>query len=181
MDEEKPTHRPGLPTAAHLPARGMDLREETSHRGGPDLMAVSGDKRETAAWVLRVCGRPGWAEHGRAPRVDRLALLTSTTPSTEAPMGILEDVMKALERIPAWKRLQQLPERADALEQRIAALEQQLKPASGSKCPSCGAMALKLTKSTPSPEPWGSMGARQDHLQCQSCNYSDIQERNPGS
>lgn len=60
MDEEKPTHRPGLPTAAHLPARGMDLREETSRKGGPDLMTVGGEKATVSAWVLRVCGRPAW-------------------------------------------------------------------------------------------------------------------------
>ena len=131
--------------------------------------------RET--WISRVCGVPTW---GRAPRLDRLELLNSTNPTTEAPMGILEDVMKALDRIPVWRRLQQLPDRADALERRIAALEEQLKPATGSKCPSCGVMAFKLVKSTPAPEPWGSAGARQDHLHCQSCGYSDIRERDPG-
>jgi hypothetical protein len=62
MDKKKPTHRPGPPTAAHLPARDMDLREETSRKGGPDLVAVDVGKSEPAAWVLRVCGQPGWRQ-----------------------------------------------------------------------------------------------------------------------
>lgn len=73
-------------------------------------------------------------------------------------MGILEDVMKALDRIPSWKRIQQLPSEVDALEKRIKDLEGRLKPATGNQCPSCRAMAYRLVKSTPSPEPWGSMG-----------------------
>ena len=95
-------------------------------------------------------------------------------------MGILEDVMKTLDRIPNWKRIQAAPKELDALELRIKALEAVLKPASGATCPSCRAMAYKLTRSTPSPEPWGSMGARQDHYLCGQCQYADIQERNPG-
>lgn len=81
MDEEKPTRRPDEPKAAHLPAHGRPclLPEETE--GSPDLMAAGGEK--VSAWVLRVCGWPTW---GRAPRVGRLELLSSTTPPTEAPM-----------------------------------------------------------------------------------------------
>jgi hypothetical protein len=95
-------------------------------------------------------------------------------------MGILEDVMKTLDRIPAWKRVQALPEKVTALEQRIAALEARLKPATGRQCPSCGEMTFKLMKSTPAEEPWGSMGVREDHLACSSCNYTDSIQRNPG-
>lgn len=88
--------------------------------------------------------------------------------------------MKALDRIPNWKRIQAAPKEIEALEMRIKALEATLKPPSGAQCPSCGAMAYKLMRSTPSPEPWGSMGARQDHFACSACPYTDIQERNPG-
>lgn len=96
-------------------------------------------------------------------------------------MGILEDVMKALDRIPSWKRIQQLPTEVDSLEKRIKNLESRLQPATGNQCPSCRAMAYRLIKSTPSPEPWGSMGARQDHFACSSCSYTDVKERNPGA
>ena len=95
-------------------------------------------------------------------------------------MGILEDVLSALERIPAWKRLQQLPARVEALESRISQLEAKLQPATGQECPSCGAMNFKLIKSTPAPEPWGRMGVRQDHLACSACSYTDIRDRDPG-
>ena len=89
-------------------------------------------------------------------------------------MGILEDVIKALERIPAWKRLQAMPEKMTALEARIAALEQQLKPASGERCPSCGAMAFKLLKSEPAKGGLGRLGARDYHYQCSGCQYNDV-------
>lgn len=95
-------------------------------------------------------------------------------------MGVIEDVMKALERIPSWKRVQNLPTQMDELAKRIKALEDRLKPASGEQCPKCRAMAFSLVRSTPSPEPWGSMGARQDHYECGECHYQDIRERNPG-
>jgi hypothetical protein len=41
-------------------------------------------------------------------------------------MGLLEDVMKALDRIPVWKRLQGVPAEVDSLKGRIAALEEKL-------------------------------------------------------
>jgi predicted RNA-binding Zn-ribbon protein involved in translation (DUF1610 family) len=95
-------------------------------------------------------------------------------------MGILEDVMKALERIPAWKRLNAMPQEMAALEARIRALEEKLKPATGSKCPKCGVMSLALEKSQPAPPPWGAMGAREDHYRCTHCGYTDVRQRDPG-
>jgi predicted RNA-binding Zn-ribbon protein involved in translation (DUF1610 family) len=94
-------------------------------------------------------------------------------------MGILEDVMKTLDRIPAWKRLQAMPEKVTALEARIAALEQQIKPASGEKCPSCGAMAFKLLKTEPAPQPWARIGQRSYHYRCSNCQYQDTHQRGP--
>ena len=95
-------------------------------------------------------------------------------------MGILEDVIKALERIPAWKRLNALPAEITTLQQRVAALEAKLTPAAGDRCPSCGAMTFKLMSSGPAPEPWGHMGARQDNYACSSCTYTDERQRDPG-
>lgn len=94
-------------------------------------------------------------------------------------MGILEDVIKALERIPAWKRLQAMPEQVTALEARIADLEQKLKPANGEKCPSCGAMAFKLLKSEPLRGGLGHMGVRNYQYQCQQCQYTDARTTPP--
>ena len=95
-------------------------------------------------------------------------------------MGILEDVIKALERIPTWKRLQTAPERIDALDKRLSELEARMQPATGDRCPSCKAMAYKLIRSGPAPDPWGSMGVREDHYGCIQCGYTDSRQRNPG-
>ena len=37
-------------------------------------------------------------------------------------MGIVDDVLKVLDRIPIWKRLQEVPREVDELKKRIAAL-----------------------------------------------------------
>jgi len=92
-------------------------------------------------------------------------------------MGILEDVMKTLDRIPVWKRLQALPPEVDALAKRVAALEARLAPATGDQCPKCRAMAFKLERTEPEPPPWGSMGAMQNVLQCSSCGYQRIDKQ----
>lgn len=95
-------------------------------------------------------------------------------------MGILEDVMKALDRIPAWKRVNALPAEVDKLAARVKALEDKLAPAVGEKCPSCGVMGFRLRKSGPAPHPWGEMGVRQDDYSCTNCEYTDSRQRNPG-
>lgn len=95
-------------------------------------------------------------------------------------MGILEDVMRALERIPAWKRVQAMPAEVDALRARIEALERRLQPASGDMCPRCRALTFKLMRTIPEPSPFGALGALQDELECSSCGYKTVRNRNPG-
>jgi hypothetical protein len=61
-------------------------------------------------------------------------------------MGFIEDILSALDRIPIWKRLQELPKETDDLKKRIADLEQQL----GGKWPAdickyCGERAVRLS------------------------------------
>lgn len=92
-------------------------------------------------------------------------------------MGLLDDVMKTLDRIPIWKRLQTLPPEVDALTKRVAALEARLAPATGDQCPKCRAMTFKLDRTEPEPEPWGSMGAMQTVRRCSSCNYERIDKQ----
>lgn len=41
-------------------------------------------------------------------------------------MGMLEDILKALDRTPRWKRLQEVPSEVDELKSRVAALEGKL-------------------------------------------------------
>lgn len=94
-------------------------------------------------------------------------------------MGILEDVMKALERIPAWKRVTALPDEVAQLQKRVAQLEQRIAPASGDACPSCRTMNFSLIESRRAAPPWGDMGAMEDVFRCSRCNYERIDSRNP--
>lgn len=94
-------------------------------------------------------------------------------------MGVLEDVIKALERIPAWKRMLNMQSEISDLQARVKALESRLAPATGEQCPKCRSMSFNLLNSTPAPAPWGEMGVRQDHFACSACGYTDTRERNP--
>jgi hypothetical protein len=60
-------------------------------------------------------------------------------------MGMLDDIMKALDRWDVWKRVQETPDRVDELTRRIAALEEKYggkRP--GDACPFCGERAFRL-------------------------------------
>ena len=60
-------------------------------------------------------------------------------------MGIVDDVLKAFDRIPIWKRLQEIPRELDELKARIAAIEEkQGGKWPGNVCPFCGAQAVRL-------------------------------------
>lgn len=91
-------------------------------------------------------------------------------------MGLLEDIMKALDRIPAWKRLQQLPDEVARLERRVKQLESQLEPG-GNKCPKCGAMTFMLQSSRPMPGGLGHLGVLQDQMRCTSCGHEEHRTR----
>lgn len=88
-------------------------------------------------------------------------------------MGILEDTLKALERIPAWKRLNALPSELAELRARVDALERRL-AGGGEICPKCKNPAFMLEKTEPAPPPWGRMGEKIDSLRCSSCGHSDV-------
>lgn len=95
-------------------------------------------------------------------------------------MGILEDVLKALERVPGWKRIAGLPDELDALKARVAALEARLAPASGRECPSCGAVAYRLISSAPEQGDFAGSGAMVDHYACGACPHTNQVHRDPG-
>ena len=95
-------------------------------------------------------------------------------------MGILEDVLTALDRVPGWKRIAALPAEVDALKLRVAALEARLQPATGAMCPKCRAMTFMLEESRADPGPFGRLGATQDVYRCSSCQYERIDHKNPG-
>lgn len=92
-------------------------------------------------------------------------------------MGVLEDVMKALERIPLWKRVSKLPEEVEALEKRVTELEARLSRAKGDQCPKCREMAFTLESSVPMTGALGRLGAMHDQYRCSACGYTDRRTR----
>jgi hypothetical protein len=58
-------------------------------------------------------------------------------------MGILDDVLKALDRIPGWKRVQGLPAELDALAARVKALEDALAGPNHEYCGKCGERSMR--------------------------------------
>lgn len=92
-------------------------------------------------------------------------------------MGMIEDVMKALERIPAWKRLSALPAELDQLKQRVSAIEARLAPAGGTVCPRCREPRFMLESAGPEPGPFGDLGARQYRYRCSSCSFEEVREQ----
>lgn len=91
-------------------------------------------------------------------------------------MGILEDVMKAIERIPGWKRIAAAPDEIETLKRRIEALEAKLAPATGEQCPICKAPHFKVISSEPHPE-FGFAGVKVDTLQCAACSHTEQRNR----
>jgi len=62
-------------------------------------------------------------------------------------MGMIDDIMKALDRWEVWRDLQQVPTKMEALERRIAELETKLGGKwPGDVCPYCGAQAFRLER-----------------------------------
>lgn len=63
-------------------------------------------------------------------------------------MGIVEDILKAFDRIPGWARIQQLPSEVDELKKRLAAMEEKY---SGKwppdVCKFCGERGMRMNAS----------------------------------
>jgi ribosomal protein L37AE/L43A len=85
-------------------------------------------------------------------------------------MSIIDDVLKAFDRIPIWKRLQEIPAETDALKQRVADIEEKLNgkwPAD--VCRFCGERAVRLDRSL-----IDGKGMVQEHWQCAKCEKEDV-------
>lgn len=59
-------------------------------------------------------------------------------------MGVVGDVIDALQKLPWWKRLGDVPDRLEILEGKVAELAAQLEPAPGRRCEGCGHLTLRL-------------------------------------
>jgi C4-type Zn-finger protein len=88
-------------------------------------------------------------------------------------MGVLADILNALDRWPEWKKVKETPARVDELEKRIAALESRPERAPGEACPKCRAYKFHVEKSAAAPGHFGQMGMRQYHWLCDECGYTD--------
>ena len=94
-------------------------------------------------------------------------------------MGVLEDFIGMLDRIPIWKRLGQVPAEIDELKQQMAALEERLKVVPGETCPACGERAMRLTFTS------GVRGSppnqyRRDEYRCAKCEHTEERAVNFG-
>jgi hypothetical protein len=86
-------------------------------------------------------------------------------------MGLLEDVLNVLDRVPIWKRLKQVPAEVDEIKERIIALEDRL----GSKWPAdvcrfCGERAARLSSSRAAND----KGIVTEYWHCEKCQESDL-------
>jgi hypothetical protein len=83
----------------------------------------------------------------------------------ENSMGIVEETLKVLDRIPIWKRLSELPAEVDELKKRTAELETKLNGKwPGDVCRYCGARSARLSS-----PPRGN----QEHWLCGECGKTD--------
>jgi len=75
---------------------------------------------------------------------------------------MIDDILKALDRIPGWKRVQELPVEVDELKKRVAELEERLGTKwPGDICPYCGARAFRLERQD--------MHGQREIWQCTEC------------
>jgi hypothetical protein len=62
-------------------------------------------------------------------------------------MGVIEDVFKALDRVPLWRQLHEVPREVDELKARIGKLEELVNgKVPGDPCPFCGAPKFRLDR-----------------------------------
>lgn len=83
-----------------------------------------------------------------------------------------KDLLDLLDRIPAWKRLGELPAKLDEANERIAALEKRLERMPGEGCPKCGALAMRLDKPGRLTGPSENL-RRLDVWICTECGHSE--------
>jgi ribosomal protein L32 len=93
-------------------------------------------------------------------------------------MGIVDDVLRAFDRIPIWQRIQEVPKEVDELKAKVAALEEKL----GGKwphdvCKYCGHREARLHATNPT-----SKGdAIEQNWRCFKCGNHEIRIVKPGA
>lgn len=84
-------------------------------------------------------------------------------------MSLLDDIMKALDKIDDWRKVRQLPARTDQLEQRLSELEKLVGgKVPGETCRKCGTPSMRLQRTIPLPD-----GITREEWLCQECGLHD--------
>jgi hypothetical protein len=64
-------------------------------------------------------------------------------------MAVLSEITELLKRWDVWRRVEEAPNRIDALEKRVAKLETLLLRSPGEACPKCGTRHFRVEEATP--------------------------------
>lgn len=97
-------------------------------------------------------------------------------------MGLLGDILKALESSADWKRIKPLPDEVAELRKRIERLEAHLGATSAGglqQCQICNSLQFKRTGSTVDAT-FGWAGVKTDSYHCQSCGHRETRQRDEG-
>jgi predicted RNA-binding Zn-ribbon protein involved in translation (DUF1610 family) len=89
----------------------------------------------------------------------------------------LGDIVDLLKRWDRWRRIDETPERVDALEKRITELEARLQRAPGSACPACGEQEFRVVSSQPSRGHFAQLGALDRTYKCQKCGFAETRQQ----
>lgn len=87
-------------------------------------------------------------------------------------MSTLDNILSLLAKWDPWKRIQETPDRVDALERRVRELESKLRRAPGEACPSCGALEFRVAETKADPN-FGVLGGRRHLMRCGECDFED--------
>lgn len=90
----------------------------------------------------------------------------------------LSDIKGILDHWAVWREMRENAAKVPDLEARIAALEERLNKAPGQACPSCGALEFRTEKTEPHAT-LGDLGAKNRHLKCAACGYSEVKLETP--
>jgi ribosomal protein S27AE len=91
------------------------------------------------------------------------------------------DIVELLKRWDRWRRIDEAPERIDALEKRIAELEAKLQRAPGAACPKCGELDFRTDRTAPGGGLLGGlgMGIVDRKMKCGSCGHTETRRETP--